>query len=94
NAVTVSNVTAPTITSATYDGTTHIFTVTGTNLVKTIGATNDITISKLTITGEGGATRTLSTTGNVEVTSATSFTFTLAGADIAAVDALLNKNGT
>ncbi|MFZ6642995.1 DUF4347 domain-containing protein, partial [Undibacterium sp. TC4M20W] len=94
NAVTVSNVTAPTITSATYDGITHVFTVTGTNLVQTIGATNDITISKLTITGEGGATRTLSTTGNVEVTSATSFTFTLAGADIAAVDSLLNKNGT
>ncbi|MFZ6680906.1 DUF4347 domain-containing protein, partial [Undibacterium sp. Tian12W] len=94
NPITVSNVTAPTITSATYNGTTHVFTVTGTNLVQTIGATNDITISKLTITGEGGATRTLSTTGNVEVTSATSFTFTLAGADIAAVDALLNKNGT
>ncbi|MDR6153050.1 putative repeat protein (TIGR02059 family) [Acidovorax delafieldii] len=94
NAVTVSNVTAPTITSATYDGSTHTFTVTGTGLVKTIGATNDITISALTITGEGGATRTLSTTGNVEVTSATSFTFTLSGADIAAVDALLNKNGS
>ncbi|MES2105518.1 MAG: DUF4347 domain-containing protein [Pseudomonadota bacterium] len=94
NGVTVSNVTAPTITSATYDGSTHVFTVTGTGLVKTIGATNDITISKLTITGEGGATRTLSTTGNVEVTSATSFSFTLAGADASAVDALLNKNGT
>ncbi|MFZ6736076.1 choice-of-anchor U domain-containing protein, partial [Undibacterium sp. Ji42W] len=94
NPVTVSNVTAPTITSATYDGTTHVFTVTGTNLVKTIGATNDVTISKLTITGEGGATYTLSTTGNVEITSATSFTFTLAGADIAGVDSLLNKNGT
>ncbi|MES2070974.1 MAG: DUF4214 domain-containing protein [Pseudomonadota bacterium] len=94
NAVTVSNVTAPTITSATYDGTTHVFTVTGTNLVSTLGATNDVTISKLTITGEGGATRTLSTTGNVEITSATSFSFTVAGADIAAVDALLNKNGT
>ncbi|MFZ6872264.1 DUF4347 domain-containing protein [Undibacterium sp. Di27W] len=94
NAVTVSNVTAPTITSATYNGTTHAFIITGTNLVQTIGATNDITISKLTITGEGGATRTLSTTGNVEITSDTSFTFTLAGADIAAVDSLLNKNGT
>ena len=94
NAITVSNVTAPTITSATYDGTSHVFVVTGTNLVKTIGATNDVTISALTITGEGGATRTLSTTGNVEVTSNSSFTFTLAGADIAAVDALLNKNGT
>ncbi|MFZ3004444.1 MAG: DUF4347 domain-containing protein, partial [Undibacterium umbellatum] len=94
NAVTVSNVTAPTITSATYDGTTHVFTITGTNLVKTIGATNDVNISTLTITGEGGATHTLGTTGNVEVTSDTSFTFTLAGADVAAVDSLLNKNGT
>ncbi|MFC0351732.1 DUF4347 domain-containing protein, partial [Undibacterium danionis] len=94
NAITVSNVTAPTITSAAYDGTSHVFTITGTNLVKTIGATNDVTISALTITGEGGATRTLSTTGNVEITSATSFTFTLSGADIAAVDLLLNKNGS
>ena len=94
NAVTVSNVTAPTITSATFDVSTSVLVVTGTNLVKTIGATNDITISTLTITGEGGATRTLSTTGNVEVTSATSFSVTLAGADIAAVAALFNKNGT
>ncbi|MFZ6713399.1 beta strand repeat-containing protein, partial [Undibacterium sp. TC9W] len=94
NAVTASNVTAPTITSATYNGSTHVFTVTGTNLVKTIGATNDVNLTKFTITGEGGATYTLSTTGNVEVTSANSFTFTLAGADITGVDALLNKNGT
>ncbi|WP_110960067.1 DUF4347 domain-containing protein [Acidovorax sp. ST3] len=94
NAVTVSNVSAPTITSATYDVTTHVLTVTGTNLVKTLGATNDVTVSTLTITGEGGATRTLSTTGNVEVISATSFAVTLAGADQAAVEALFNKNGT
>ncbi|MFZ6659048.1 DUF4214 domain-containing protein, partial [Undibacterium sp. TJN19] len=94
NAVTVSNVAAPTITSATYDITTHILSVTGTNLVKTIGATNDITVTALTITGEGAATRTLSTTGNVEVTSATSFAVTLAGADRTAVEALFNKNGT
>ena len=93
NGIAVSNVTAPTITSATYDGITNVFTVTGANLVRTIGATNDITVSKLTITGEGGATRTLSTTGNAEITSATSFSFTLAGADIAAVNSLLNKNG-
>ncbi|WP_189346331.1 Ig-like domain-containing protein, partial [Undibacterium macrobrachii] len=93
NAITVSNVTAPTITSATYDATTHILTVTGTNLVKTVGATNDVTVSTLTITGEGGATRALTTTGNVEVTSATSFAVTLAGTDITAVEALFNKNG-
>ncbi|MCH8623128.1 hypothetical protein, partial [Undibacterium sp. TS12] len=58
------------------------------------GATNDITVSKLTFTGEGGATYTLSTSSNVEVTSATSFSLTLSGADIAGVNALLNKNGT
>ncbi|MCH8623127.1 hypothetical protein, partial [Undibacterium sp. TS12] len=84
----------PTITSATYDVTTHVLTVTGTGLVSTLGATNDITVSTLTITGEGAATRTLSTTGNVEITSATSFAVTLAGADQTAVEALFNKNGT
>ncbi|RQO78800.1 SwmB domain-containing protein, partial [Acidovorax sp. FJL06] len=94
NGVTVSNVAAPTITSATYDASTHVLTVTGTGLVKTIGATNDITVSKLTLSGEGAATRLLSTTGDVEVTSATSFSVTLSGADIAAVETLLNKNGT
>ncbi|MDP4079008.1 hypothetical protein, partial [Acidovorax sp. A1169] len=94
NAVTVSNVSAPTITSATYDATTHVLTVTGTGLVKTLGATNDVTVSTLAITGEGGVARTLSTTGNVEVLSATSFAVTLAGADQAAVEALFNKNGT
>ncbi|MBB6564342.1 hypothetical protein HNP48_007069, partial [Acidovorax soli] len=93
NAVTVSNVTAPTITSATYDATTHTLAVTGTGLVKSIGATNDITVNKLSITGEGGS-HLLSTTGNVEVIDATSFTVTLTGADIAAVQALFNKNGT
>ncbi|WP_428001679.1 DUF4347 domain-containing protein [Acidovorax sp.] len=94
NAVTVSNVTAPTITSATYDGAAHVLTVTGTGLVKTVGAANDITVNKLTITGESGATCALSTSGNVEVSSATSFTVTLTGADIAGVASLLNKNGT
>jgi uncharacterized delta-60 repeat protein len=94
NAVTVSSVTAPTITSASFDASTNVLTVTGTNLVKTVGPTNDITVSSLTITGEGGATHTLSTTGNVEITDATSFSVTISGADIAAVRALFNKNGT
>ncbi|MBL0142398.1 MAG: IPTL-CTERM sorting domain-containing protein [Betaproteobacteria bacterium] len=94
NAVTASNVSAPTVTSATYDASTHVLVVTCTGLVKSVGATNDITVSKLTFTGEGGGTYTLSTTSNVEVTSATSFSVTLAGADIAGVNALLNKNGT
>ena len=94
NAITVSNVQLPTITSASYNAATHVLTVTGNNLVGINGAANDVTVAKLTFKGEGGVTRTLSTTGNVDVTSATSFAVTLSGADIAAVEALLNKNGT
>ncbi|SDG92484.1 MULTISPECIES: Ig-like domain-containing protein [unclassified Duganella] len=92
--ITVSNVQLPTITSASYNATTHVLTVTGTNLVSVSGAGNDVTVAKLGLKGEGGVTRQLSTSGNVEVTSATSFSVTLSGADIAAVEALLNKNGT
>lgn len=93
NGVNVSNVSAPTITSATYDAATHVLTVTGTNLVGQVGAGNDITVSRLTLAGEGASTRTLTST-DVEVTSATSFAVTLNGADQAAVEPLFNKNGT
>ena len=92
NGVTVSNVIAPSITSATYDAATHVLTVTGANLVGAIGANNDITVSKLTLTGEGGSSYTL-TSSNVEVTSATSFSVTLNATDQAAVEQILNKNG-
>ena len=94
NPITVSNVQLPTITSASYNAATHVLTVTGANLVGVIGANNDITVAKLGLTGEGGATRLLTTSGNVEVNSATAFSVTLSGADIAAVEALLNKNGS
>jgi hypothetical protein len=94
NAINVSSVQLPTITSASYNAVTHVLTVTGANLVGVIGAGNDITVAKLGLKGEGGVTRMLSTSGNVEVNSATSFSVTLSGADIAAVEALLNKNGT
>ena len=93
NGITVSNVSSPTITSATYDSATGVLTVTGTNLVKNIGASNDIDVSKLTITGEGGATHTL-TTSSVEITSGTSFSATLNGSDQLAMSQIVNKNGT
>lgn len=91
--VTVSNVTAPAITSAAYLAASGQLVVTGANLVLKLGSANDITVSKLTITGEGGATYTL-TTANVEVTSATGFTVNLSQADRNALDLILNKNGT
>ena len=83
----------PTITSATYNASTGVLVVTGTNLVATAGATNDIDVSKLSLTGEGGSSYTL-TNSNVELTNATSFSITLNATDIAAVNQILNKNGT
>ena len=91
--VTVSNVAAPAITSATYDATSGVLVVTGTGFTKRSGATNDIDVTKLALSGEGGDSRTL-TTSSVEVTSATSFTVTLNAADLAAVALFLNKAGT
>ncbi|WP_228535189.1 DUF4214 domain-containing protein [Noviherbaspirillum malthae] len=93
NGITVSNVTSPAITSATYDSSTHVLTVTGNDLVKTVGAANDITVSKLALTGEGGATYTL-TSSDVEVISSSSFSVTLNATDQAQVAVIFNKNGT
>lgn len=94
NTVTVSNVQAPSITSATYDSDTGVLSVTGSHLFKKLGASNDIDLSMLTFTGgTGNATYTLTTATDVEITSATSFSATLSGADKTAVDALLDQIG-
>ncbi|MBP6058394.1 MAG: DUF4347 domain-containing protein, partial [Nitrosomonas sp.] len=94
NGMTVSNVAVPTITSATYDASTGALVVTGSNFLSTSGATNDIVANKFTFTGEGGATYTLTDTSNVEITSGTAFTLTLSATDKAAVNLLLNEDGT
>ena len=94
NPITVSNVSAPSITSATYHATSGALVVTGTGLVNISGSTNDITANKLTLTGEGGATYTLTDTANVDITSGTRFTLTLSATDRAGVNLNLNKNGT
>ena len=92
NGITVSNVPAPDITSATYDASSGALVVTGTGFLKLSGAGNDINVSRLTLTGEGETTWL--TTTNVEITSGTSFTVTLNATDIAAVNQIFNKNGT
>jgi len=92
--VTVSNVPVPTMTSATYNEVTNVLVVTGTNFVALAGVTNDIDISKLTFTGESGGTHAIASATDVEITSATQFSVTLSGADLTAVEALLNLNGT
>ena len=93
NAIIVSNVSVPTITSATYDATSGALVVTGTGFLKLSGTANDINVSKLTVTGEGGATYTL-TTPSVDISSGTSFTVTLNATDKTAVNQIINKNGT
>ena len=94
NSITASNATAPAITSATYDAATGVLAVTGTDFISLNGATNDIIANKFTLTGEGAETYTLTDTANVEITSATAFTLTLSAADKAAVNQIVNKNGT
>jgi regulator of extracellular matrix RemA (YlzA/DUF370 family) len=94
NDITVSNVAVPTITSATYDTNTGSLLVTGSGFLSRSGATNDIVANKFTITGEGGATYTLTDTANVEITSGTAFTLTLSATDKAGINAIANKNGT
>ncbi|TAN60643.1 MAG: hypothetical protein EPN20_13425, partial [Magnetospirillum sp.] len=93
NGITVSNVAAPTVTSATYDYGTGTLTVTGTGLLKRSGAANDIDVSRLTLSGKAGGTYTLTST-DVELTSGTTFTVTLNNADKAVINALLDTNGT
>jgi len=94
NGVTVSNIAAPAITSSTYNATTGTLILTGTGFLRADGATNDIVANKFTFTGEGGDTYTLTDTSNVEATSGTSATLTLSATDRAAVNLILNKNGT
>src|SRR3546814_1562755 len=94
NSITVSNVAVPAITAASYDAATGALTVTGTGFLRKAGASNDIVANTFTLMGEGGATYTLSDTQNGEISSGTSFTLVLSVTDRAAVNAMMNKNGT
>src|SRR3569832_1565005 len=94
NGITVSTVAVTTITSAAYNESTGALVVTGTGFLPLNGATNDIVANKFTLSGEGGSTYTLMNTSNVDITSGTSFTLMLSATDKAALNLILNKNGT
>ncbi len=93
NAITVSNVVTPTLTSATYDASTGVFVVTGANFVSKVGASNDVVNSQFRLFGESSNSRLL-TTSDVEVTSATQFTVTLNASDKTAVNLFTDRNGS
>jgi FG-GAP-like repeat len=84
---------APTITRARYDINSGSLVVTGTDFLPLAGTNNDINLSKLTITGEGGTSYTL-TSANVDLTNSTSFTVALNAADKTALKSIITKKGT
>ena len=92
NSVTVGSIPVPTITNATYNHSTGVLAVTGSNMLGLDGASNDIDTSLLTITN-GSTSRTL-TSADVDITSNTSFTITLNSADKDALQTILDNNGT
>ena len=94
NGITASNVAVPAIASATYDASTGTLVVTGTGFLESSGAANDIDVSKFTFTGEGSTIYTLTDSADVEITSGTALTVTLSSIDKAAVNQIINKNGT
>ncbi|WP_193771168.1 DUF4347 domain-containing protein, partial [Candidatus Magnetaquicoccus inordinatus] len=94
NGVTASNVAIPSITSATYDASTGSLVVTGSALSRKAGSNNDIDATQFSITGEGGEIYTLTDTASVEITSGSSFTLLLSATDKAAVNMIINKNGS
>lgn len=76
----------PAIGNSSYDAATGVLTV---NTTGTIGAVDP---TKLTLTGEGGSSVTLSAS-SVATTGSGSFTITLSAADKLAINGLLNKDG-
>lgn len=79
----------PTITSVTYDASTGGLVLTCTDVA--IG--DVISPVKMALTGEGGTTYTL-TTADVTASSSTSVNVVLNNVDKAAINQILNKNGT
>ena len=90
--IAVTGYVTPTYTSARFDYVAGTNVVTGTNFAK-LAAINDVEAAKFTIVGEGAATYALTTTSDVDITDAVSFTLTLSDIDLLHVRGLWNKNG-
>ncbi|MCZ2721330.1 DUF4347 domain-containing protein [Marinomonas sp. 15G1-11] len=82
----------PTLTSATYDAASGTLIITGTDFTSSGG--DDVIASKITLTGEGGETYTLTDTANVEISSATAATLILSVTDKDRLNQIFNKDGS
>jgi len=90
--ITVGNVTAPSISSVTYNALTGVFTVTGTHL-DNYGSRNGIALNDFKLAGNGSYS--FSTVNDVVSNlSTTDFTITLSSTDKTAVNTVVNDNGT
>ncbi len=89
--ISIATTALPTISSATYDPSTGALVLTGSNL-----STDTVDASRITITGEGGNTFSLSghTTASTATASSGTVTFTINPGDRATLAAVLDKNGT
>jgi hypothetical protein len=91
--ITVSGVTAPTISAVAYDAGTGVFTITGNNL-DNHGSANGITLSDFTLKGGSSGSYSFGSNDTVSNLTAKGFTVTLSSADETLVNAFVNKNGT
>jgi len=92
-AVSVSNVTAPTISTVTYNAASGVFSVIGSHL-DNHGSSNGITLSNFKVTA-GSSSYSFSTTNDsVGNLSANGFSISLSTADKTTLNALVNHNGT
>jgi len=88
--ITVSGI-FPTVASAAYNEASGLLSLTGGNLTKTAGG---YTVTDFTLTGDGGASYTLTSGSVVSGTpTSSSVSIHLSTADQLAIDGLLNKNG-
>ena len=92
-AVTVSNVTAPSISGVTYNAATGVFSVTGANL-DNHGSASGITLPDFTLTGGRGTYTFSAANDTVSNLTATGFSIKLSAADKTSVNSFVNNNGT
>ena len=93
-AVTVSNVTAPSISSVAYNAKTGVFTVSGVD-VTNHGSSSGITLKDLSVTGgTASGSYTFGSKDVVSHVSATGFTVTLSAADKTLVNHFVTTNST
>jgi len=92
-AVSVSHVSAPVISSVAYNAATGVFSVSGANF-DNHGSSNGIVLADFKFTGGvGGSYRFNANTDTVSHLTAGGFTITLSSADKAALNAFVNANG-